>query len=154
MGQRCKSESHQLLINFDFARLDCLVRFEVDDHLPDRLPDNFKTEKDHVSSESNMEPVDLLESIQAATISNIHSAIPEQDLSAPGISKGGYYIPQCAMFDLTTRSAKKEKATIDILSEEMGQLPIRQTPNFALAYHTSGKFDDIRVQGVREEMKE
>ncbi|KAJ5676128.1 hypothetical protein N7462_009025 [Penicillium macrosclerotiorum] len=124
-----KSESHQRLINFEFANLNCVVRFEADGYLPDLLPDDLKTQKGTISSKSVTEPEELLESIQAAMISTIHSGISQQESNALKISTG------VAIF------------------HNMGRLWIRQIPNFILAYHKLGKFDDIRVQDVREEMK-
>ncbi|KAJ5771639.1 hypothetical protein N7520_002168 [Penicillium odoratum] len=146
-----KSESHQRLINFDFANMNCLVRFEADGYLPDLIPGALKARQNPLSSKSDMEPEDLLSSIQGAAISTVHPAITQKESGPLRIFEGGRYIPQCAIFDLKTRSARK--ANIDTLSEEMARLWIRQIPNFVLAYHKSGKFDDIRVQDVREEME-
>ncbi|KAH8430079.1 uncharacterized protein LDX57_007749 [Aspergillus melleus] len=146
------SESHQRLITFDFANMKCLVRFESDGYLPDLIPEHLKIQKDPISNKDYVGPEDILSSMQAATISTVHSAIPEQEPSPLRILKRGRYIPQCAIFDLKTRSARK--ADFDTLSEQMGRLWIRQIPNFVLAYHRSGKFDDIRVQDVRQEIKQ
>ncbi|KAJ5633377.1 hypothetical protein N7490_009716 [Penicillium lividum] len=136
--------SHQRLINFDFANMNCLVRFEADGYLPDLIPEDLKARRNPLSSKSDMEPEDLLSSIQGATISTVHSATTEKESGSLRIFEGGRYIPQRAIFDLKTRSSRK--ANIDTLSEEMARLWIRQIPNFVLAYHKSGKFDDIRVQ--------
>jgi hypothetical protein len=144
------SESHQRLINFSFTNINCLVRFEADGYLPDLVAANLKTERDLMSSRSEIEPEDLLSSMQATTISGFDSATVGQESSDLRISNQGSYIPQAAIFDLKTRSARK--VGIDTLSEEMGRLWIRQIPNFVLAYHNSGTFDDIRILDVREEM--
>lgn len=147
-----KSESHQRLVNFDFANINCLVLFEADGYLPGLIPEDLKIQKDPLSQKSDLEPEDLLSSFRGATISTAQPTTTKNGPSTLRISSGGRRIPQCAIFDLKTRSAKK--ADIDILSEEMGRLWIRQIPNFVLAYHESGRFDDIRVQDVREEMKQ
>ncbi|KAF9883559.1 hypothetical protein FE257_003198 [Aspergillus nanangensis] len=144
-----KSESHQRIINFDFANMNCLVRFEADGYLPDLIPEDLKNQKHPISSDMELE--DLVSSFQAAAISTVHPAFPKQKSSVLRISKAGRYIPQCAIFDLKTRSARK--TDVNTLSEQMGRLWIRQIPNFVLAYHKFGKFDDIRVQDVREEME-
>ncbi|KAJ5114223.1 hypothetical protein N7456_002757 [Penicillium angulare] len=147
-----RSESHQRLITFEFASLNCIVRFESDGYLPDLLPDDLKTHKVSIPSTGDSEPENLLSSLRSATISTIPSSEMAQDFKALQASRRGRHIPQCAVFDLKTRSARK--ADVDTLSDEMARLWIRQIPNFVLAYHNSGRFNDIRVQDVRDKIKE
>ena len=61
------SMSHQRLIQYDFAGMKCLVRFEADGYLPDLAPDVAKdqSEPDEVNAD------DILASINEATISSI-----------------------------------------------------------------------------------
>ncbi|EED23739.1 conserved hypothetical protein [Talaromyces stipitatus ATCC 10500] len=147
-----RSESHQRLITYDFAGMNCLVRFEADGYLPDLIPDSLRIQKESVSNKSEIEPDDLLSAIEASTISPIPSVTTDTETTALQISEKGRYVPQCAIFDLKTRSAKK--SGVDTFSEEAARLWIRQIPNFILAYHKFGTFDDIRVQDVRDELKQ
>ncbi|KAJ5939589.1 hypothetical protein N7466_002723 [Penicillium verhagenii] len=146
-----KSESHQRLITFEIANMNCLVRFEADGYLPDLIPEDLKAKKNPDHKKSDVEPDDLLSSIEGAKISAAHSDSTEKESSTLIISKGGRYIPQCAIFDLKTRAVYK--ADIDTLSEEISRLWLRQIPNFVLAYHKFGKFEDIRVKDVSEDIK-
>lgn len=146
------SESHQRLITYDFAGMSCLVRFEADGYLPDMIPDGSRTLKEPTPGTNNIDPDDLLSSIEAAMISTMLPITTDTKSTTLKISKSGCYIPQCAVFDLKTRSAKR--SGVDTLSEELSRLWIRQIPNFILAYHTFGKFNDIRVRDVRQELKQ
>ncbi|KAJ6117875.1 hypothetical protein N7523_005783 [Penicillium sp. IBT 18751x] len=123
------SESHQRLVNYEFDGMNCIVRFEVDGFLPDMIVEDLKVQKDQTSKTGDGKVDDLVSSIQGR----------------------GRYIPQRAVFDLKTRSIKR--MDIRTVEEELPRLWIRQISNFVLAYHTFGKFNDIRVQDVREELK-
>lgn len=145
------SESHQRLVNYDFAGMNCLVRFEVDGFLPDLIPEDLKVQKDHTSETGDVKVDDLLSSIQGVMISSVHSATKDAEVKKLKVSKRGHYIPQRAVFDLKTRSVKR--MDVQTVEEELPRLWIRQIPNFVLAYHKFGKFNDIRVKDVREELK-
>jgi hypothetical protein len=110
----------------------------------------LETQKDHAPETRDITK-DLLLSIQEATISRVHSATTDAESEKLNILKKGRHIPQCGVFDLKTRSVKRIE--VDTLSEELPRLWVRQIPNFVLAYHTFGKFKDIRVQDVRENLK-
>ncbi|KAL4868639.1 hypothetical protein BDV12DRAFT_197160 [Aspergillus spectabilis] len=145
------SESHQRLINYEFAGMKCLVRFEADGFLPNLIPKDLETQKNHTPETGDVTAEDPLSSIQGATISRVHSATTDAESKKLKISKKGRHIPQCGVFDMKTRSLKR--IDVDTLAEELPRLWIRQIPNFVLAYHTFGKFKDIRVQDVREDLK-
>jgi hypothetical protein len=145
-----RSESHQRVISYEFADMKCLVRFEADGFLPDLIPD-LETQKDHAPVTRDITAEDLLLSIQEATISRAHSATTDAKSEKLNILKKGRHIPQCGVFDLKTRSVKRIE--VDTLEEELPRLWVRQIHNFVLAYHTFGKFKDIRVQDVRENLK-
>jgi len=143
--------SHQRLINYGFAGMNCLVRFEADGFLPDLLPEDLGTQNDHTPKTGDVKVEDLLSSIHGATISSVYSATTDAESKKLNISRKGRRIPQCGIFDLKTRSLKR--INVDTLAEELSRLWTRQIPNFVLAYHKSGKFIDIRVEDVREDLK-
>ncbi|SMQ50446.1 unnamed protein product [Zymoseptoria tritici ST99CH_3D7] len=63
---------------------------------------------------------------------------------------GGKVVPQAAMFDIKTRSVRKKGE--NILAAEISRLWLRQIPNFIMAYHRSGVFEDIEVLDIRKQM--
>lgn len=78
----------------------------------------------------------------------VSTMLPDHD----GISmqQGGKVIPQKAIFDIKTRSHKKKSE--DILGGELDRLWVRQIPNFIMAYHQHGNFNDIEVKDVRKQI--
>lgn len=132
-----ESESHQKIIRYSFGGKEMLVRFEADGYLPQKL--GFKPTAYKSPPESVPDLDSLLEQLRTKPL----SAATHGSLE---ITSGGYAMPQAAIFDLKTRSAKK--AGLDVLGEELPRLWINQIPNFILAFHQRGKFHDIRIQEV------
>ncbi|EGP86996.1 uncharacterized protein MYCGRDRAFT_92938 [Zymoseptoria tritici IPO323] len=63
---------------------------------------------------------------------------------------GGKVVPQAAIFDIKTRSVRKKGE--NILAAEITRLWLRQIPNFIMAYHRSGVFEDIEVLDIRKQI--
>ncbi|CAI7599387.1 unnamed protein product [Penicillium glandicola] len=145
------SESHQRLINYDFAGINCLIRFEADGYLPKLVP-GLKTMENQDPETEKEQDEGLLASLKGTVISSCYPVDAADGSSELVITKGGQHIPQSAVFDLKTRSIKK--IDIDTLGDELARLWIAQIPNFVLAYHKFGTFEDIRVQDVREKIKD
>ncbi|KAL9056710.1 MAG: hypothetical protein Q9162_002779 [Coniocarpon cinnabarinum] len=57
-------------------------------------------------------------------------------------------VPQAAIFDLKTRSARKKGD--NFLSEQLPHLWLTQAPNFILAFHQWGSFTDIKIIKAEE----
>ncbi|GME65997.1 Geranylgeranyl pyrophosphate synthetase [Neofusicoccum parvum] len=119
------SQSHQRLVKYNFSGLNCIVRSESDGYLKDLDPDP-----------------------SAHETSSLHPASPME--TRLELQAGGRLVPQEALFDLKTRSVKRKDR--DVLGEEVGRLWVSQTPNFILAYHDRGLFDDIVVQNIRKDI--
>ncbi|OJD31712.1 geranylgeranyl pyrophosphate synthetase [Diplodia corticola] len=117
------SKSHQRLIGYDFAGLNCVVRFEGDGYLKHLDPDPRSG---------------------AATVGTAPST------TKLDMRYGGYMVSQDAVFDLKTRSVKRMDH--DVLGEEIPRLWVAQIANFVLAYHNRGVFEEIRVQNVRRDV--
>ncbi|KAL6234575.1 hypothetical protein BDW75DRAFT_240982 [Aspergillus navahoensis] len=137
------SESHQRILQYSFAGLSCLVRYEGDGYLP-----NLYQRRVLHGETTETTPDDLLMSLNHATVSSAGSG-EEKVLS---IETGGQTIPQSAVFDLKTRSATKQYSAI--LGGELPRLWIAQIPNFVVGFHRNGVFDDVRVEDVREEVRQ
>lgn len=144
--------SHQRVISYNLAGMSCLVRFGADGYLPNLVPEDLKTEGDPTNYAGDTVE-DLLSSMQGTTVSGSKPATASSDVKNQKIEvlKKGRHIPQDGIFDLKTRSAKK--IDVDILKDEIARLWIKQVPNFIVAYHVRGTFNDVRVQDVRENLK-
>ncbi|CAG8325214.1 unnamed protein product [Penicillium nalgiovense] len=144
------SQSHQRVMEYEFAGMQCLVRFEADGFLPDLFPDTEGTEGHPVTQDESADSEGALPSIEQVTISGVSSVTT----AAPNqleIARQGRRIPQCAIFDLKTRARSKRNQKT--LREELPRLWLTQTPNFILAHHTAGQFMHIRVQNVQGDVE-
>ncbi|KAF2820346.1 hypothetical protein CC86DRAFT_305106 [Ophiobolus disseminans] len=142
------SEAHQRVIQYKFGGMTCMIRFECDGYLKDKITDGKHGTDVLDKPKSNGD--DLLSAFNKTAIT--------QPLMNQGsgtervkIKRGGSEIPQRSIFDLKTRSGKY-KTDID-MSDILPQLWVKQVPNFIVAYHDgAGLFRDIRVQDVRTEV--
>lgn len=150
------SQSHQRVVEYEFAGMQCLVRYEADGFLPDLVPDPEEIEEDPVPvpdpKEESINPEEMLPSIEEKITSDVPSVSTEMASKQLDIAIQGQRIPQCAVFDLKTRS--RSKRTVKVLEEEFPRLWLTQTPNFVLGHHTSGQFNHIRVQDMRNDVKQ
>ncbi|KAL2001968.1 hypothetical protein VTN02DRAFT_920 [Thermoascus thermophilus] len=139
------SESHQRIIRYTFAGLDCLVRFEADGYHRDLV--STKAKEASGSAEDDTDLDDLLSSLGESSVSSYSSA-RDRPLT---ITHGGQPIPQSAIFDLKTRSIRKKDQ--DTLGNELPRFWVAQIPNFILAYHSWGLFHEIQTRDVRAEIE-
>lgn len=132
------SASHQRIISYDFCGLKCLVRFEADGYLGERVDATSNKDEDEVEAERDEEPLALMR------LPNITT--PTQ--------KAGTPIPQSAIFDLKTRTIKRRDQVDEILAEQIARYWVAQIPFFILAFHERGRFspEDILVQDVRKDV--
>lgn len=147
------SISHQRIISYDFAGLQCMIRTECDGYLSDKSSaidsishkngDNKNNIKITSSDDINSERAQSL----TTTLSSLTIAHQSDKLI---LRKAGNSIHQRAIFDLKTRSIKR-KGNID-MSEFLPRLWANQTPNFILAWHRSGNFDEIEIKDVRDDI--
>lgn len=137
------SASHQRVIKYRFGGLTILLRYEADGCIE---PDSKGPAKKIVPAVSGAES--LAQSLETARISPTKPG-SSQVLK---IEKAGRLVAESTIFDLKTRSVKK--ANDDILGGELPRLWITQVPNFIVAFHKSGLFDDIRVMDARARVLE
>lgn len=140
------SESHQRMIKYNFAGLICLVRFEGDGYLADMVPKELTTSAEGGSREHTAEG-DLIAALENNTVS-VRSPVTDEKLM---VRKKGQVIPQSAVFDLKTRRITRKDA--DILGEQLPRLWISQIPNFVLAFHRFGVFEEIQTLDTRERVR-
>ncbi|KAM0282127.1 hypothetical protein ACHAQH_003167 [Verticillium albo-atrum] len=148
------SVSHQRIVSYHFGGLRCLVRYEGDGYLPN-LAGKLKPAKTHPSSAASsktdsLDPSLLVNLASTLTTSSISPATPKD--SPLTIIPSGISIPQKALFDLKTRSILSR--AVDHLAKELPRLYLTQTPNFLLAHHERGVFNEMTTRDVRSRLQE
>ena len=142
-----KSESHQRIVRYKFGGLDLLMRFEADGYL-----------KHLTSTEFTHTGLEVAQSTKQGGLAESLSSALQVGMNTPQfgeqlrVDKGGEEIPYSAIFDLKTRSFRRKSH--DTLAEVLPRLYLAQIPNFIIAYHQDGLFDDIRVQDAGNEIDE
>jgi len=70
------------------------------------------------------------------------------------VQHAGEPIPQQALFDLKTRALKTKRAGDVSVDDFLHRMWVNQTPNFILAFHTYGKFENnnIHIVDVRNKV--
>ena len=163
------SISHQRIIRYKFGGLTHLLRFESDGYIPEPSPeettppprsdsdsDNNDDSNNKNDDDNNNYEKDLILSFQDFIIPSRPSTpkltIKTPQTTKPSSSSYSTTIPQTALFDLKTRSAKHGKK-ID-MTDIYPQLWLKRIPNFITAYHDgAGLFTDISVQNIESEVK-
>lgn len=150
-----RSRSHQRVLHYQFAGLDFIVRFGSDGYLPNLFPDDGITEIQESTEDTSSAGKNSVE-IAASSMNEIEiSSTPATETEpkrAVRLEKGGRRVPQSAVFDLKTRSCRLKEA--NTLENMLPRLWVSQIPNFILAYHEFGIFDDIQILDVRETIRE
>lgn len=140
------SETHQRIVQYNFAGFKCLVHFECDGYLGDVSKGRDTLEKRGASDEN-----DLLHALSTTTIARPVVTTQASNKSL-NIQRRGSETPQHSIFDLKTRSGKHSKK-ID-MSDLYPLLWLKQIPNFIVAYHDgAGLFRDIKVKDVRADVQ-
>lgn len=144
------SESYQRLVVYDLAGLQCIVRSEPDGYLPNKLPPTTRSSINSQERDVKMsgaagdaKPVSGVNQLPTNTvhITTSNSTTPNQSLTE--VPKG-VVIPEAALFDLKTQST----TTLNPLTQSkiFARAWTRQIPNFVLARHTRGVFEDIDIE--------
>ncbi|KAF1730683.1 hypothetical protein CRV24_008752 [Beauveria bassiana] len=143
------SSSHQRVIKYRFGGLGCLVRFEGDGYLPDKLGTLARKSKRGIDETRPMEKEDYRSPEELFSSLAVSHETSSSSKSGIKITNAGYVVPQRAIFDLKTRSVKRKHQEREIITGEMPRLWLRQIPTLVLAYHSSGFFNDIKIRDVR-----
>lgn len=147
------STSHQRVISYRFGGLYFLVRHEGDGYMT--VDDNPSPEdpSPKLPSRGGFDVGAELDHLSAALAGNrVTSKLPQDTHAGLKIISAGKLVSQDQIFDLKTRSfRKKETETlVDTLGGQLKRLWVAQIPNFILAYHTYGVFDEINVREVQQ----
>lgn len=148
------STSHQRVLSYRFGGLGFLVRHEGDGYIAcDDADEEDAASK--LPTRCGFDADAELEHLSAALTGNrVTSILPEDTHAGLKMIRGGMLVSQEHIFDLKTRSIrKKETEKLEgILGEQLSRLWVAQIPNFILAYHTRGVFDEINVRDVQGEV--
>lgn len=150
------STSHQRIVSYRFGGLGFLVRFEGDGYIAGDADADEEDAASKVPGSADSDDEDAgLESLSAALAGNhVASKIPDLAHKKLKVVRAGKLVSQDQVFDLKTRSIKKkETGTLEVtLCDQLKRLWVSQIPNFILAYHDRGIFNDINVKAVRDQV--
>ncbi|MCJ1245700.1 hypothetical protein MMC30_002904 [Trapelia coarctata] len=139
------SASHQRLIKYRLGEINCLLRSEIDGYIENAFseagPSNPQAKLSKLSKD--------MSSLSLKAESKPVSEEASNRATSLVIESAGRQILQSAIFDLKTRSRYNGFNMADIYSK----LWLSQIPNFAIAYHSSGKFVTPRPREVQGELK-
>ncbi|KAL9590087.1 MAG: hypothetical protein Q9203_001109 [Teloschistes exilis] len=145
------SASHQRLLRYDLAGLDCILRFECDGYLQSNVHEEVDPLAAARGSQTGARENDLASIMERTKVSS-PLVVGERHRNGPlRIEQSGRRIPQEAVFDLKTRGAWKKD--FSVLEDELPRYWVAQIPNFILARHKTGLFDDIEVYHIRDDVQ-
>lgn len=144
------SVAHQRVLMYQLGELNVVMRYGCDGYLPEKVPEDDEVAAE-TSHQEDTDDDDIADFLERARVSSA-TTYPGADSAKLHIEHRGRTIPQAAVFDLKTRSAFKEGLTV--LKDELPRYWATQMPNFILAKHKGGVFDDITVQDIRAEVEE
>ncbi|KAG5936843.1 hypothetical protein E4U59_004766 [Claviceps monticola] len=154
------SSFHQRIVNYQLGGLGIFCLFEGDGYLPSESTLPTKPAPKETTVRDSTPSTDE----GAFSCLSVFSPMVPSSANNPGgrsdgeselqVSVAGYLKPQNSIFELKTRSIKRQHEQDAIMQYQLARLWLRQVPNFVLAYHTSGLFTDIRVMDIRNEVSE
>ena len=145
-----RSVSHQRLLRYNFAGLDCIVRYECDGYLRSKVPGGFKIPLTISGQQKDKVKDDLASILDSMKVSSSFGG-GERHGGPLHIKKAGQKIPQEAVCDLKTRAGWRKG--LNVLEDELPRYWIAQIPNFILARYDAGVFNDINVRYIWDDVK-
>ena len=142
------SVSHQRLVKYRFGEINCLVRFESDGYLREKVVLDTDPSPGGIVPPELSRDSDISSLVTMTDAAFVSEKFPVKGL-ALHVEVGGREIPQSAIFDLKTRSIRK-----DINMDEIyPRLWLSQIPNFIVAYHASGQFTTPQPREVVSDLQ-
>lgn len=139
------SKSHHRLIRYKFGGLDILLRSSADGYIEEKDLNALAVGKSASAGDKDLTRLFENVSIETSSASPAGSGNLE-------VVDGGQPASQQSVFDLKTRSIKLIEN--DTLAEELPRLWLARIPNFILAHHTRGTFNNIEIADVREDVQD
>lgn len=139
------SKSHHRVIKYKFGGLDILLRQSTDGYIGEKDTNGLAVNKPASAGDKDL--TSLFEGVSIGT-----SSASPANAGNLEVVDGGQPTSQESVFDLKTRSMKLIEN--DTLSEELPRLWLARIPNFILAHHTRGTFNNIEIADVREDVQD
>lgn len=149
------STQHQRVVLYHFGGLRFLVRSQGDGYLVGET----KGGEGDICEASAPADLDVKEAVDALSDELAKSRVaPTRPLKEGGrlrVTYSGDMVRQDRMFELKTRSVRRKSGVSfeDTFHDHLSRLWISQTPNFILAYHDHGLFEEINVTNVERGIK-
>lgn len=139
------SSSHHRVAQYEFAGLKYLVRFESDGYEAENAGP-----VETVSSWRRGDMTDPANTTTLLSSSDSFTIGEKRPTSGHGlvVRKGGSEIDQATVIEIKTRAAQKG---LDLKSV-LPRLWLSQTPKLVAAYHTGGRFDNVKVLDMRKDL--
>ncbi|KUI69312.1 hypothetical protein VM1G_04997 [Cytospora mali] len=149
------SVSHQRVLSYQFGGLGILLRFEGDGYLLDG--GEKKHGNDKPSSFSDLDATQTVDGLVDELDRNRLTGAQPANGGSLEVAYGGDLVSQDRVFELKTRSVRRKESETyeDTFGDQLPRLWVAQIPNFILAYHKHGLFeeDEIGVRDVRSDIK-
>ncbi|UKZ81401.1 hypothetical protein TrVFT333_009173 [Trichoderma virens FT-333] len=139
------SKSHHRILKYQFGGLDLLLRQSSDGYIEEKNTNTITA-----AEPSAVNGKDLVSHLESLSIGTSSASPPNSGYLE--VVDGGQPTSQESIFDLKTRSIKAIQK--DTLGEELPRLWLAQIPNFILAHHSRGTFNNIEVTDVRDEIQD
>ncbi|KAG6119552.1 hypothetical protein E4U13_007521 [Claviceps humidiphila] len=154
------SSFHQRIVNYQLGGLGIFFLFEGDGYLPSESTLSIELAPKETTVRGSTPSTDE----GAFSCLSVSSPMVPSSANNPGgrsdgdpelkVSVAGHLKPQDSIFELKTRSIKRQHEQDAIMQPQLARLWLRQVPNLVLAYHTSGLFTDIRVMNVQSDVSD
>ena len=138
------STSHHRIIAYEFAGLHYLLGFESDGYLVEKANRVDKAPAQQQEGMADLAGTTTLLTSSEAPIDDENRSIYEFV-----VRSGGSEINQEALMDIKTWSGHE----VPDVKSELPRLWMSQTPNLVEAHHNDGRFEDVRVFDVREDLE-
>ncbi|KAG5993373.1 hypothetical protein E4U43_003516 [Claviceps pusilla] len=154
------SSSHQRIISYRLGALGLLCSFEGDGFLAPDPHSNPTTARDGQTEEASTASGGADDVHFSGLAVSPRTPVPGNsdflgaDEPELKVSAAGELLSQDSIFELKTRSIKRQGEQDAFIELQLHRLWLRQVPNLVLGYHKCGLFTDIRVIDVRSQLRE
>lgn len=149
------STVHQRVISYHFGGLRFLVRFQGDGYFAGSTED-----KEDICEASAPADLDLKQAVDTLSdelaMSRVAPITPAKKGDKLLVTYAGDLIRQARIFELKTRSVRRKEGLgfENTFEDLLPRLWATQIPNFILAYHDHGLFEEVNVKKVDSDIRD